>query len=375
MAKWTEQKIRELFEKINKRYNLNVCPKIKAVDKNWIPVCRKNFDTLVFVPDFLNHKDFSEQARIMSLVIMYSCFYLDKHKNGNLSVQNEFLAKGICKDMGFTYMTYPQIEQQMRNIRPQLYDDNNSSFFKIGDKLRESAFQTYQVVGISRNDNIENLITVKPIGCHLGDPDEVVAESELYERCCKYPDPKDNVVNMRQNLFILCISKDISENEIYSKLKELCPEINKAVPITTRKQRTYEQEGIDAYFLTKDQFAQYQLETCVVEYNISDSGLTGYLYSEIDKYPQDVPLFVVTVANCRRGLLSNYPLAKSIFVQTSSHYDCSEHIINKYKYNKQLGEVMGDFLYEAEQSKYFDFVLNYSDDFECAKQIKELLFQ
>lgn len=60
----------------------------------------------------------------------------------------------------------------------KLYNDENAFFFKEGYNLCESAWMSYEVTKIERNeDNI--YVTVKPIGCHLGAPEKVFTEEEL----------------------------------------------------------------------------------------------------------------------------------------------------------------------------------------------------
>ena len=162
MGKWTTEKIREFYIYLNEYYKLDVNPNIVVKDKNKFPLCRLDFENLIFVPEFFNHKLISEDARKMLLLCLYSCFYLDKNKEGYLDINPGFLAKGICEDLGFHYVSDAELEEQERNVRRLLYDDiENGCYFSIGDKIRESAFSSYEVVDIWRKNKTETAVTVK----------------------------------------------------------------------------------------------------------------------------------------------------------------------------------------------------------------------
>ncbi len=52
---------------------------------------------------------------------LYSRFHLDKNKDGHLDINPGFLAKGICEDLGFKYVSDAELEMQERKARRLLY--------------------------------------------------------------------------------------------------------------------------------------------------------------------------------------------------------------------------------------------------------------
>ena len=188
--------IKNFFESVNSRFGLVVECEIQIFDFGKFPVCRKD-GHIVVVPAFFEHPDLRDNVRKVLLSELYSCCYLDREKNGKLDTNPGFMAKGICQTMGIDFISNEEIEQNLRTVRRKLYDDvTYSCYFSIGDELRESAFLSYQVVNIVRKGEKETFVTVKPIGHNLGKPEKTMTEEEVYRRCCRFRDLKDEKMDM-----------------------------------------------------------------------------------------------------------------------------------------------------------------------------------
>lgn len=375
MNKWTVERIEELYTYLNRHYGLNVNPKIIVEEKNKFPLCRRGFNNLVFVPEFFNHELISEDARKMMLLCLYSCFHFDKNKDGHLDINPGFLAKGICEDLGFNYVSDADLQAQERAVRRKLYDDiENGCYFSVGYQLRESAFSSYEVVDICRKSKTETIITVKPIGCHLGEPEKTFSEEELFERCCKFFDFDNFKIDMRRNLFVLSGPSSVGKNEVFNHLKKISPNINKTVSVTTRKPRSNEIEGVDYYFVSKGEFYDYQMDDSLVEYELYDCNYYGTFFSEVERHSEDNPLFLIVDVRGRRNILTHYPLAKTIFIQPPSLEELEKRIRRRGENSedeiKHRLTVASD---EMEEKNQFDYVFVNDDAEECAKKIAEII--
>lgn len=373
MNNWTVEKIREFYTYLNEHYSLNVNPNIIEEEKNKFPLCRRVFNNLVFVPEFFNHELISEDARKMFLLCLYSCCNLDKNKDGHLDINPVFLAKGICEDLGFNYVSDLELETQERKVRRLLYDDiENSCYFSVGHKLRESAFCSYEVVDICRKSKAETLITVKPIGCNSGESEKIFTEEELFERCCNFLDYENYKIDMRRNLFILSGPSGVGKNEVFNQLRELYPAINKTVSVTTRKPRTDEKEGVDYYFVSKEVFYDYQMDDSLVEYELYDCNYYGTLFSEVERHPADRPLFLVVDVRGRRKVITHYPLAKTIFIEPPSTKELEKRIRGENT-EDEIKHRLTVAVEETKEKNQFDYVLINNNAKECAKQIKDII--
>lgn len=275
--------------------------------------------------------------------------------------------------MGYKFLSDKKIEDNLRKVRRKLYQDDNALFFKVGYELRESAWMSYEVTKIERNED-DVYVTVKSIGCHLGDPEKVFTEEELYNRTCAYESIDDVKVDMRKNLVVVSGPSGAGKTTVVKMLMKQCPELNKTISVTTRKPRSSEVNDKNYYFISRDEFYEYQFNGELLENNIYNHEYYGTLYSEIDKYPTDKPLILVIDTTGRRSVLRHYPLSITIFIQAPSADELRKRIENRGENSaEEIEERMEITTKEMEEVKYYDYVLVNDDVYKCAKQIKEII--
>ena len=371
MSIWTVEKIQEFYSNLNTLYGLSVNPDIIVEERNKFPLRRRNFKNLVFVPDFFNHDLITENMRMMMLLRMYSCFYLDKKMDGHLDINHGFLTKGLFDDLNLQYVSEAECEAQVRVVRRMLFDDiENGCYFSIGDQLREDSFNSYEVVDICRKNESDTIITVKPIGCHLGEPDKNFTEEELYSRCSNLFDFDKFKVDMRRNLFILCADYSVDKNDILKKLQEYCPEATKTISTTTKKPSPNEKNCIDYYFVSIDEFYDYQMNGSLIESSLYSGDHYGTLFTEIIRYQEDIPLFIIADIHNKREIMSHCPLSKTIYIQLDNSESAEKHTIKTAPVNGTEFISNSD---ETELKNSFDYVLTYKNTDDCAKEINSIV--
>ncbi len=373
MYPWTKDKIQEFFTYLNEYFGLSVKPEIKIVDKNRYPVQWKK-DKMLFVPSFFNDDEIEDEVRKNLLIHMYSRFYHVRYNDNHAGVSSIFMAKGICNDLGIRFLSDSEIEEKIRKVRRKLYRGvKNGCLFKIGWELRESMWRSYEVTKLERTED-DIFVTVKPIGCHLGEPDKVFTEEELYNRTCVYESIDDVKVDMRKNLVVISGPSGVGKTTVVKELMKQCPYLNKTISVTTRKPRSNEVDEQDYYFISTEEFYDYQFNRKLLEHNIYNHNHYGTLYSEIDKYPTDKPLVLVIDTTGRRSVLRHYPLSTTIFIQAPSADELRKRIENRGENSaEEIEERMEKTPKEMEEVKYYDYVLVNDDLQECAKQIKEII--
>ena len=116
-------------------------------------------------------------------------------------------------------------------------------------------------------------------------------------------------------LFVVSGAAGTGKDSVVKALREAHPEIEKTVSATTRSPRPGEQEGVDYYYRTQEQFRQLIDTDQVVEYNIYNGNYYGTLREDVDKRLEAGKLVVLVIdvhgaANIRRM----FPGATTVFL-------------------------------------------------------------
>ena len=116
-------------------------------------------------------------------------------------------------------------------------------------------------------------------------------------------------------LFVVSGAAGTGKDSVVKSLREAHPEIEKTVSATTRAPRPGEQEGVDYYYRTREQFQQLIENDQVVEHNFYNGNYYGTLREEVDKRlaARKVVVLVIDVhgaANIRRM----FPGATTVFL-------------------------------------------------------------
>lgn len=182
-------------------------------------------------------------------------------------------------------------------------------------------------------------------------------------------------VNLQRNLVVISGASGVGKTTVVKELMKQCPELNKTVSVTTRKPRkNNEVDGKDYYFISKDEFYEYQLNEQLLENNIYNGEYYGTLHSEIDKYPTDKPLILVIDTTGRRSVLSHFPLTTTIFIQSPSADELRKRIESRCENTEEeIEERLKTAIKEMEEARYYDYVLVNDNVQECTKQIKEII--
>ena len=116
-------------------------------------------------------------------------------------------------------------------------------------------------------------------------------------------------------LFVVSGPSGVGKDSVVKKLRENHPEIAKTVSATTRAPRPGEQEGVDYYYRTEEEFRKLLAEDQIVEHNFYNKNYYGTLRSEVNRHLDAGRMVVLVIdvhgaANIKRM----YPGANTIFL-------------------------------------------------------------
>ena len=176
-------------------------------------------------------------------------------------------------------------------------------------------------------------------------------------------------------LFVVSGAAGTGKDSVVKALREAHPEIEKTVSATTRAPRPGEQEGVDYYYRTREQFQQLIENDQVVEHNFYNGNYYGTLREEVDKRlaARKVVVLVIDVhgaANIRRM----FPGATTVFLLPPSVEELERRLRGRGDTPEdQIKLRMERAVWEMEQRFWYDHVVINDDPERCAEEILNII--
>ena len=178
-------------------------------------------------------------------------------------------------------------------------------------------------------------------------------------------------------LFVVSGAAGTGKDSVVSALRKAHPEIEKTVSATTRSPRPGEQEGVDYYYRTKEQFQQLIDQDEVVEHNFFNGNYYGTLKEEVNKRLNAGKLVVMVIdvhgaANIRRM----YPGATTIFLLPPSTQELERRLRGRgTETEESIQERLATARQElAEQDKFTVKLVNNQIE-PCAAELYQVICQ
>lgn len=178
-------------------------------------------------------------------------------------------------------------------------------------------------------------------------------------------------------LFVVSGAAGTGKDSVVKALRTAHPEIEKTVSATTRTPRPGEQEGVDYYYRSLEQFKQLIQDEQVVEYNFYNGNYYGTLRQEVDHRLEAGKLVVLVIdvhgaANIRRM----FPDATTIFLLPPSADELERRLRGRGTESEEsIRERLATAQQElAEQDKFSLTLVNDEVD-SCAKKLYQIICQ
>ena len=178
-------------------------------------------------------------------------------------------------------------------------------------------------------------------------------------------------------LFVVSGAAGTGKDSVVNALRAAHPEIEKTVSATTRSPRPGEQEGVDYYYRSQEQFQQLIANDEVVEYNFYNGNYYGTLKEEIHKRLEAGKLVVLVIdvhgaANIRRM----FPGATTIFLLPPSVEELERRLRGRgTETEESIRERLATARNELAQQDDFTLKLVNNEVDTCAEELYQVICQ
>lgn len=176
-------------------------------------------------------------------------------------------------------------------------------------------------------------------------------------------------------LFVVSGPSGVGKDSVVKKLRENHPEIAKTVSATTRAPRPGEEEGVDYYYRTEEQFRQLLADDQIVEHNYYNKNYYGTLRSEVNRHLSAGRMVVLVIdvhgaANIKRM----YPGSNTIFLLPPSIDELERRLRGRgtedeASVQRRLNEALNEL---AAKDSYDQQLVNNDVD-DCAEQLYQMM--
>lgn len=182
-------------------------------------------------------------------------------------------------------------------------------------------------------------------------------------------------MDIRGKLFVLSGPSGSGKNTVYDALRERIPEIEHTVSATTRKMREGEQDGVDYYYLSVEDFRNRVANGDFIEYVNYGENYYGTLKSEVTRLTSLGKIVVLIIeVNGAIRFKCLFPQAQTIFIIPPSVEEL-ERRINKRGQNTP--EEMASRLKIAEEEMAmqdrYDYVVINDDLDRCVEDVYRII--
>ncbi len=178
-------------------------------------------------------------------------------------------------------------------------------------------------------------------------------------------------------LFVVSGAAGTGKDSVVKALRTAHPEIEKTVSATTRAPRPGEQEGVDYYYRTKEQFQQLIETDQVVEHNFYNGNYYGTLREEVDKRLAAGKVVVLVIdVHGAANICRMFPGATTGFLLPPSEQELERRLRGRgTETEESIQERLSTAKQELAQQNQFTLTLVNNEVDACAEELYQVICQ
>ena len=176
-------------------------------------------------------------------------------------------------------------------------------------------------------------------------------------------------------LFVVSGAAGTGKDSVVKALREAHPEIEKTVSATTRAPRPGEQEGVDYYYRTREQFQQLIENDQVVEHNFYNGNYYGTLKAEVEKRLEAKKVVVLVIdVHGAENIRRMFPGAPTVFLLPPSEQELERRLRGRHTDDEQkICERLAQARRECALAYTYDYVVINDDPDVAAKELDAII--
>lgn len=183
------------------------------------------------------------------------------------------------------------------------------------------------------------------------------------------------MANNKKNLYVISGSSGVGKGTVIKRLLSERSDIKLSVSYTTRTPRPQEQNGVNYFFVTRDEFKKYINNDEFIEWAEFSGNLYGTKKSFVTETLNDG--FNVLLEIDTQGALqikSKMPESVLIFINPPSYEELVARLKGRHTESDEAIEKRLKFVdFEKENSKKFDYIIINDEIDNAVNQIKEII--
>ena len=176
-------------------------------------------------------------------------------------------------------------------------------------------------------------------------------------------------------LFVVSGAAGTGKDSVVRALRTAHPEIEKTVSATTRAPRPGEQEGVDYYYRTKEEFQKLIDTDQVVEHNFYNGNFYGTLREEVDKRLAAGKVVVLVIdVHGAENIRRMFPGATTVFLLPPSVEELERRLRGRgTETEESIRERLATAQRELAQQDKFSLKLVNNEVESCAAELYEVI--
>ena len=180
---------------------------------------------------------------------------------------------------------------------------------------------------------------------------------------------------MKGLLLVLSGPSGVGKSTIHNIFKEKNCDFKLSVSVTTRKPRVGEEEGVNYYYRTKEEFDELVKQDAFIEHVTFSGNSYGTLKSEIDRITSSGDNVVLDVeAVGALNIKKKYPEAVLIFILPPDFKTLCDRLSGRNSESEEEVKArIATFKTQIRYAKQYDYVVINEDRDLCANQVQSIL--